>query len=204
MRKVSILVCFAFLLALPAICQTFGEITGTVKDPSGAAISGATITVTNINTNANRQSISNDAGVYAFPSLPPASYTVKVEKAGFKSVNRTGIVLEVQQSARLDFTLPVGEVSQSIEVSAQAALLSSQNATVGTVIENKRIVDLPLNGRNYLQLVSLAPNVSFGFPSAGQAGLPSGRHSRRSKHRGRRPARQFQPLHSGRRGEHRS
>jgi hypothetical protein len=96
-----------------------------------------------------------------------------VEKEGFKAATRS-LDLQVQQSARADFDLQVGNVTESIEVTAQAAVLQSENATVGTVIENKRILELPLNGRNYLQLVSLSPNVSFGFPSAGQAGSRQG------------------------------
>jgi hypothetical protein len=96
-----------------------------------------------------------------------------VEKDGFKASTRS-LELQVQQSARVDFDLQIGNVTESIEVTAQAAVLQSENATVGTVIENKRIVELPLNGRNYLQLVALSPNVSYGFPSAGQAGSRQG------------------------------
>jgi hypothetical protein len=99
---------------------------------------------------------------------------LRAEKTGFKSFTRSNIELQVQQSARIDIEMAVGQVTETIEVSAQAALLSSENATVGTVIENKRIAELPINGRNYLSLVSLAPNVSFGFPSAGQAGSRQG------------------------------
>src|SRR5258707_5544360 len=101
-------------------------------------------------------------------------YSVKVEKTGFKSIVRNHIELQVQLAARIDFELQIGQVSESIEVRADAALLVTDNATVGTVIENKRIVDLPLNGRNYLQLVSLAPNVSTGFSGQGQAGARQG------------------------------
>lgn len=168
----SVLLCV--LLAAGAYGQTFGEITGVVTDQSGASIGGVAVTVTNTATNASRSTVSNDAGVYSFPALPPGTYTVRAEKSGFKSFTQSNVQLQVQQSARIDIGLQVGQVTESVEVSAQAALLSSENATVGTVIENKRIVELPLNGRNYLQLVSLAPNVSFGFPSAGQAGSRQG------------------------------
>ncbi len=169
-------VCLLLLFSLSSatFAQTLGEITGQVMDESGAVVGGARITVTNVNTNAIREGVSNDAGVYTFPSLQPGVYNIRVEKSGFKAVTRPNVQLEVQQNARLDFSLPIGQVSESVEVSAQAALLSSENATVGTVIENKRIVELPLNGRNYLQLVSLAPNVSYGFPAAGQAGSRQG------------------------------
>ncbi len=161
-------------VSLPVLGQTFGEITGEVRDPSGAVIAGAAVTATNISTNAVRTTLTNATGVYSFPSLPPGVYNLKVEMQGFKTMTRMEIEIQVQQNARIDFEMAVGQVSEAIQVSAQATLLSSENATVGTVIENKRIVELPLNGRNYLQLVSLAPNVSFGFPSAGQAGSRQG------------------------------
>lgn len=167
----AVLLC---LVSGAAIAQTFGEITGQVRDQSGSAIAGANITVLNTATNASRTSVSNDAGIYSFPSLVPGVYTVRAERAGFKIATANKVELQVQQVARLDFDLQVGQVTETVEVVATAALLTSENATVGTVIENKRIVDLPLNGRNYLQLVALAPNVSYGFPSAGQAGSRQG------------------------------
>ena len=157
-----------------AFGQTFGSIGGETRDSTGAIVAGATVTVVNTGTNATRTVATNDAGEYFFPSLPPGMYTVKAEKAGFKSVVRNQIELQVQLAARIDFELQVGQVSESVEVQADAALLVTDNATVGTVIENKRIVELPLNGRNYLQLVSLAPNVSTGFSGQGQAGARQG------------------------------
>src|SRR5258706_2606975 len=174
MRK-QLLVAGCFLLSLhPGFAQTLGSIGGEVRDSSGAAIAGAAVIATNAGTNAARTAITNDAGGYSFPSLPPGTYSVKVEKPGFKSFIRSQIELQGQLDARVDFELKVGQVSESIDVSADAALLVSENATVGTVIENKRIVELPLNGRNYLQLVSLAPNVSTGFSGQGQAGARQG------------------------------
>src|SRR3954447_8311954 len=100
-------------------------------------------------------------------------YTVRAERAGFKDLVRTQVEIQVQQNARIDFELQLGQVSESIEVTASSLMLT-ENAAVGTVIENKRIVELPLNGRNYLQLVSLAPNVSTGFSTQGQAGARQG------------------------------
>src|SRR5262245_4680619 len=148
--------------------QTLGEMTGEVNDASGAVMPGATVVVTNQNTNIRRQGVTNGSGVYSFPSLQPGIYSVRVEKVGFQSQVRSGIELQVQAVARIDFRLDVGQVTEALNVSAQAALLVTENATTGTVIENKRIEDLPLNGRNFLQLIALAPNVSYGFSSAGQ------------------------------------
>jgi len=158
MRTKLFVIAMSFVfLGLPMFSQTFGEITGQVTDPTGAAIGGATITVTNVNTNASRSAVSTDAGVYSFPSLPPGTYNVRVERPGFKTSTSTGVEVQVQQTVRLDFTLAVGQVMESIEVSSTASQLQAENSTVGTVIENRRIVELPLNGRNYLQLVSLSP-----------------------------------------------
>jgi hypothetical protein len=167
------LVC-VLLMARMAFGQTFGAIGGDTRDASGAAIAGATVTAVNIATNASRTVVSNEAGGYNFPSLPPGTYLVRVEKPGFKTLVRNQIELQVQQAARVDFELQIGQVSESIEVAGNAALLATDDATVGTVIENRRIVELPLNGRNYLQLVSLAPNVSTGFSGQGQASARQG------------------------------
>ncbi len=162
------------LIGIAAFGQTFGSIGGDARDASGAVVSGAVVTAVNVGTNAPRSAVTNDAGAYSFPSLPPGTYTLKIEKPGFKTVIQNQIELQVQFNARVDFELQVGQVSESVEVRGDTALLVTENATVGTVIENKRIVELPLNGRNYLQLVSLAPNVSTGFSSQGQAGARQG------------------------------
>ena len=153
--------------------QTLGSIAGQVRDSSGAAIPEAKVTATNAGTNAQRTAVSNEAGDYAFPSLPPGMYTVTAERPGFKTLVRSQVEIQVQQNARIDFELQVGQISESVEVVANAVMVT-ENATVGTVIENRRIVELPLNGRNYLQLVSLAPNVSTGFSTQGQAGARQG------------------------------
>src|SRR6202140_5301675 len=149
--------------------QTFGSIDGETRASTGAIVAGVTVTVSNNGTNAVRSAVTNDAGVYSFPSLAPGTYGLRAEKPGFRTIVRSQVELQVQQAARVDFELQVGQVSESIEVRSDAPLLATDDATVGTVIENKRIVELPLNGRNYLQLVSLAPNVSTGFSGQGQA-----------------------------------
>src|SRR6202165_1851160 len=145
-----------------ASAQTFGAITGEVRDPSGAVTPNASITATNVATNVSRSTSSNDSGVYSFPDLIPATYQVTVSAPGFQTTTST-VEIQVQQTARVDVTLTVGQSSQTIEVSALAATLTTESATVGTVIEEKNIEDLPLNGRNFLQLVALSPNVTYGF-----------------------------------------
>jgi len=153
----------------PAWAQTFGEITGEVRDQSGAVAPNASITATNTDTNAARTTRTNEAGIYSFPALVPGPYQVKVEAPGFQRVVRSNIEIQVQQTARIDFSLTVGQATQTIEVSGAAQLLTSESATVGTVIEEKRITELPLNGRDFLQLVALSPNVTYGFQAPNQA-----------------------------------
>src|SRR6266542_4140078 len=107
MRKRLFLVCIALFTGLPLLAQTFGGITGEIRDAQAAVIPGAEVVVTNVATNVTRNTVSNDAGVYAFPSLPPGTYTLKVSKTGFKTSSRTDILIEVQQNARVDVELAV-------------------------------------------------------------------------------------------------
>jgi hypothetical protein len=117
--------------------QTLGEITGRVSDSSGAAVAGAMVTITNTSTNAARSTPTTDAGDYSLPSIPPGTYAVKVERQGFKTETSRNVEVQVQQTVRLDFTLQVGQISESIEVVAESAQLQSENMTVGTVIANQ-------------------------------------------------------------------
>jgi carboxypeptidase family protein len=149
--------------------QTLGDISGTVSDPSGAGVPNAVVTLTSVSTNATRTGQTNEQGLYAFTSVPPGFYNLKIAHPGFKTSNSNNVEVQVQQSLRLDLTLQVGQVSESVEVSAAAELLQANNATVGTVVETKSITELPLNGREYLNLVTLAPNVSNLAPPSGQA-----------------------------------
>ena len=158
----------AVLLASGCYSQTFGSITGEVRDSSGALIPNASVTVTNTATSATRGVTTNDSGLYTVPSLVPGPYEVRVERTGFRTA-QSNIDLQVQQTARVDVALQIGEIGQTVEVSAAPPALNTENATVGTVIEQRRITDLPLNGRNYLQLIALSPNVTAGFSAPGQA-----------------------------------
>ena len=168
MSKLLFLVTFA-LLGGTACAQTFGEITGEVRDPSGAVAPDAAITATNAATGVVRTTRTNDVGIYSFPALIPGTYQVRVEAAGFQPTVRSNIDLQVQQTARIDFTLSVGQTTQTVEVSGAADLLTTESTAVGTVIEQKSIVELPLNGRDFLQLVALSPAVSYGFAAPNQA-----------------------------------
>lgn len=149
--------------------QTFGEITGSVSDQSGAAIVNAKVNVRNVATNQVRSVTSNASGVWTVPFLTPGTYDVDASVQGFKSATQKGLLLQVGDVARVDFHLEIGRVTESVEVTAAAPLLSTENAAAGTVIDNKRIVELPINGRNYLSLVKLSPNVTAEQGSGGQA-----------------------------------
>src|SRR5438105_11576791 len=169
------LLAFVVFAALPCFGQTFGEITGVVTDPAGALVVGAALTVSNPATNLTRTATTNNAGNYTFPSLLPGVYSVKAEMAGFQGEIRGGVELQVQQVARIDFQLKVGSLTETVEVIVGAPLLNTENATVGTVIENRRIVDLPLNGRNFISLIGLSPNVNANFANSfGGAGSRQG------------------------------
>ncbi|WP_321472008.1 carboxypeptidase regulatory-like domain-containing protein [uncultured Paludibaculum sp.] len=147
-------------LALPlAAQQGRGSILGTVTDISGAAVPAASIHVINTGTNADFTTSTNEVGQFTAPSLPVGAYTVTAEKQGFKKGVRSGITLQVDQRAEVDIHLEVGQTSESIEVVGEAALVDTSSATVGKVVENRRIADLPLNGRNALALVMLTPGV---------------------------------------------
>lgn len=141
-------------------CQTYGGLNGTIADPSRSALGGASITLTSQSTGQKRQVLSSEAGTFALPFVAPGEYEVSVSLAGFKTSVRKDVVVQVDVTTRLDFLLELGQVSESVEVKGNAELLNADNASVGTVIENKRIIELPLNGRNWLQLVALSPNVS--------------------------------------------
>ena len=169
MRSVKLVIGLLCLSLGVLLAQTGGTITGEVKDQSGALVPNATITVTNTATNVARNTQTNTAGIYSFPGLVPGRYQVKAAAGGFQTSVTNDIELQVQQTARVDFALTLGAATQTVEVAANAALLATENATVGTVIEERRIMDLPLNGRSFFSLVALSPNVTYGFTAAAQA-----------------------------------
>ena len=203
MRRLALLTALLCAALLIAFAQTGGQITGVVNDPSGALIPNASVTVTNTATNVARSTQTNSAGLYSFPDMPPGVYDVKVSMAGFDTVTKAGIEVQVQAVVRADFALAVGQATQTIEVAANGALLSTENATVGTVIEEQRIMDLPLNGRSYFSLVALSPNVTTGFVCRRAGQRPPGRLARLPHHRRHGRAVHLGELYSGRHHQHR-
>jgi hypothetical protein len=164
---------YACLLALSFISITFtsinafgqnirGTILGTVHDESGAIIRGAKVTVNHASTGLVREEKSNDAGEYLFAQLPVGAYTVTAEQPGFKKAERDNVLLQVDDKLRVDLTLSVGAVSETVAVDASAPVISTDSATVGNVMDNKTVTELPLNGRNFLQLNLLVPGANQG------------------------------------------
>src|SRR5476649_1549162 len=138
-----------------------GEITGVVKDPAGAAVPGATVTITSVDTNLQRVVVSSGEGVYTAPSLAPGDYRVDVELTGFKPVRRAGIRVSTGEKARIDFDLAVGDVRERVTVTADAPMLRAETASLGTVVTHEQVVQLPLNGRAFILLAGLAPGVAL-------------------------------------------
>src|SRR5262245_17311194 len=169
-----IVFCFLLVPSAPLFAQTFGQITGIVADATGGVLIGASVTVTNTQTAATVTQQANTAGVYVFPNLLPGVYNVKVEVDGFRAAVRNGVELQIQQTIRLDFRLEVGALNETVEAVAAAPMLNTEDVVIGTVIENRRIVELPLNGRNFLKMVELTPNVSASFSGSGSSGPRQG------------------------------
>lgn len=148
------------LLSLTAAAQLpTAKVTGLVTDSTGAAVNAADVEAQNTATGIVLKTVTNDSGDYTFPVLTPGVYSVAVRKTGFESINRTGIELVVSQIARIDFQLKVGSTQQTVEVKAAVPLLDNATASLGQVIDTKAVAELPLNGRNFLQLAKLSTGV---------------------------------------------
>ncbi len=163
---VVILLATATLLA-----QNTATITGTVKDSTGATVPKAQVTATNVGTNLSRTAVSNDEGEYRLDLLPTGEYRVEANVQGFKKFLRTGLVLEINQTARVDVVLQVGAVSETLTVNEAASLVNTENAQLGRVTNNKEITELPIVDRNVYTLLTLTPGVensansfTLGFP----------------------------------------
>ncbi len=135
------------------------QIVGTITDSTGARVPQAKISAANVDTGTNRNIVSNPEGYYTIPLLPPGTYLITVMKEGFKPVSRSGVKLAVSDNATIDFTLQVGSVSEAVTVSGGAALVETQSGTIKRVVDQQRIVDLPLNGRDITQLLAVQAGV---------------------------------------------
>ena len=159
----------SLLSSAPLLAQgTAGRILGTVTDQSGGAIAGATVTVTDVDRNVPRVLMTDQAGTYSAPNLLPGNYKVHAEAKGFKGFERSGIILEVNGELRVDVTLQPGEVSQTITVNEAVPMVETTNAELGATLQSSIIEDIPLNGRNFENLLQLNPGVTI-YP--GGAGM---------------------------------
>ena len=171
---VSFLVVCIVMLSQPAWAQsTYGTVTGSVTDASGGAVADAQVTLTNQGTSEKRTQSTGSDGLYTFVNLFAGKYKVDAEKTGFKRTSRTDIVVEVQQTSRIDLTMQVGAVNQVVEVTGETPLLQPETSSLGEVVEQRQTDELPLNGRNIFNLAFVAPSV---VPQGNSYGTPVGKN----------------------------
>src|SRR5947209_9518521 len=164
---------FAFSLAAAIAYSQAGraELFGTVRDSTGLVISGAAIDATEQLSGVRFQSVSSESGNYHFFALPPGTYLVTASKLGFSTLKRSGISLRVADRTAVDLTLAVGDLSQAIDVNADAPLLQTTSGTASLGVDEKRVAALPLDGRNFIPLIALAPGVALPPGSTAQPSL---------------------------------
>lgn len=166
------IVLFLGLMAIPASAQESGSILGTVRDASGGTVPGARVTVTNTETTDSRTVTTGDDGAYRSPGLRPGHYTVKVEKDGFKTVTQTALTLDVAAELVVNPTLEVGSAAQVVTVTGEAPVVNTTTSSLGGLVNDQQIAELPLNGRNYTDLTLLQPGITATTHSGlGDAGI---------------------------------
>jgi Carboxypeptidase regulatory-like domain len=158
MKRAFVSVAVFCLSCTSLFCQTsqVAQVSGRVLDPTGASVPGAQVTITDTDTNATHTTQTNSDGAYVLPDLPVGHYRLQVRMAGFSEYVLNGVTLDVDTHPELNVTLEVGQVAQQVEVQASAAMVETQSNGVGQLIEDRSVVDLPLNGRNVQQLVALS------------------------------------------------
>jgi outer membrane receptor protein involved in Fe transport len=177
--------CFLLMPAVANAQSADATLTGTVKDSSGAILPGATITVRNRGTNDSRTTLSNAEGLYRVTNLPRGSYDVKAELQGFQTVTQTDVLLTVGETVRLDFAMTVGGLNETVSVTSQATLVNTEEGRLSNLVDEKRVSELPLNGRNAFQLMELQPgatgnpgNVVLGGSAGGNSAFVNGQRNR--------------------------
>src|SRR5262245_6498324 len=176
-RKVSaiwaVLSGLILISSTPVTAQTTGVILGQISDATGAVVTGGAVKAQNVGTGVVRTAVSNADGNYLVLSLPPGTYQVSVEHPGFKTFTQSGVSLQVGENIRVDASLQVGAVNESVNVAAEALRVDTQGTTLGTTVDNRRLTTIPLNGRNVLSLTQLLPGVGIARNVA--AAQPNGR-----------------------------
>jgi hypothetical protein len=171
LRRNAVWLAALILAAIPLAAQLpTGTILGTVKDSSGASIPGAMVTLRNTDTNLTKTTTTETDGSYRFPELPVGHYEVKAEAAGFRTETRTGLNLEVTQQGVINFALQVGATTQQVTITSDIPLVNTQDSTLGGTVNEQQISELPLNGRNYIDLTLLKPGVNKDVNQRNQSG----------------------------------
>src|SRR5436309_8336140 len=155
----SLVIALILVVSASFAQQITGSITGAVTDPTGAAVTGAAVKLTNTETGAIQNATSDESGNFRFLLLPPGNYSLQVTTSGFKSFRREGIIVEVDRSLAVPVALQIGQVSDTVEVIGGSPLLEPNTSSLGTVMDEKKVIDLPLNGRNPMGLANLIPTV---------------------------------------------
>src|SRR5262249_4435602 len=165
-RSVGIATCAAWLVAAamasPAIAQIgAGGLTGSIVDQAGSAVPGATVTVTSAGTGATRTVVTSADGAYTVPGLLPGVYSVHAELAGFRPLTQEGVRIATGEAVRLELKLELGGGTEAVTVKGDAPLLRSATSSLGQVVDNRKVVDLPLNGRSFITLAGMVAGVAL-------------------------------------------
>jgi hypothetical protein len=170
--KFALLVMIVLASSAPCVAQTtHGAIFGVVADTAGGVVTNATVVLTNLDTAATRNAVSNQAGLYRFVNVPPARYRIDLDVAGFKHFTRSPIALEVQSTIQVDLTLQVGSRAETVNVTDETPLLQPATSDLGQVVDERKTDELPLNGRNPMSLAALVPSV---IPQGKSSQTPTG------------------------------
>ena len=153
--------------------STYGSITGSVTDPSGAAVGGANVTLTNTGTSEKHAQTTSDQGTYSFVNVIPGAYRIDIEKPGFKRFSHPNVVVQVNSTTHVDASLAVGAASEVVEVTSETTLLQTESASLGQVVEQRKANELPLNGRNIFNLITISPAA---VAQGGSGGSPVGQN----------------------------
>lgn len=162
-KCLSLWLLLVLVMAPPAFAQSTGTILGTVRDPSGAVLPGVAVTVVDVGTGSTRTVTTDGQGNYVVPNLPIGTYDVTAELVSFDKLLRPGVRLQVGQQARVDLTLRIGEITDEVTVTGRSVLIATDDSTLGGVIGQQQIAELPLDGRNFAQLAHLLPGVNGGL-----------------------------------------
>ena len=155
-RNVACVLLIAWLAGATGWAQGTAQLSGTVKDPSGAVLPGVEVSVTQTATGAKRTTVTDETGNYVLPNLPIRPYMLEASLPGFKTYVQSGIVLQVGTNPQINVVLQIGQVAEQVEVQADAALVETRSTGIGQMIDNQRVLELPLNGRQATELIFLA------------------------------------------------